>query len=88
MQDLRKFYKTAQIVAVLYKKNVIFLTSHRYAFSKEIFYLYMVSTNQWNIFLIILDMISNNSKDNKTSIQWTPGSQVYLSKKKNIFGQK
>ena len=56
MQNLRKFYKTAQIVAVLYKKNVIFLTSHRYAFSKEMFYLYMVSTNQWNRFLIFLEI--------------------------------
>ena len=25
---------------------------------------------------------------NKTSIQWNPGSQVYLSKKKKFFGQK
>ena len=24
---------------------------------------------------------------NKTSILWTPGSQVYLSKKKKLFGQ-
>ena len=24
----------------------------------------------------------------KTSIQWTPGSQIYLSKKKKKFGQK
>ena len=25
---------------------------------------------------------------NKTSTQWTPGSQVYLNKKKKNFGQK
>ena len=35
--------------------------------------------------------ICNTSVDgkrwNKTSIQWTPGSQVYLSKKKQNFGQ-
>ena len=28
------------------------------------------------------------NEPNKTSIQWTPGSQVYLSKKKKKFGQK
>ena len=27
-------------------------------------------------------------KSNKTSIQWTPGSRVYLNIKKNNFGQK
>ena len=26
--------------------------------------------------------------ENKTSIQWTPGSQVHLNKKKKVFGQK
>ena len=26
-------------------------------------------------------------RNNKTSILWTPGSQVYLSKKKKLFGQ-
>ena len=31
---------------------------------------------------------TSNIKTNKTSIQWTPGSQVYLSKKKKRFGQK
>ena len=29
-----------------------------------------------------------NYNNNKTSIQWTPGSQVYLNIKKNFFGQK
>ena len=28
------------------------------------------------------------TKQNKTSIQWTPGSQIYLSNEKIIFGQK
>ena len=27
-------------------------------------------------------------EENTTSIQWTPGSQVYLSKKKKLFGRK
>ena len=29
-----------------------------------------------------------NFMQNKTSIQWTPGSQIYLSSKKIILGQK
>ena len=33
-------------------------------------------------------LTKNKTKYNKTSIQWTPGSQVYLSKKKKLFGQK
>ena len=31
---------------------------------------------------------SNNHRNNKTSIQWTPGSPIYLSSKKIIFVQK
>ena len=33
-------------------------------------------------------MILEKTNQNKTCIQWTPGSQVYLSKKKTFFGQK
>ena len=32
-------------------------------------------------------MIFEQKKINKTSILWTPGNQVYLSKKKKLFGQ-
>ena len=31
---------------------------------------------------------SKHSKINKTSVQWNPGSQIYLSSKKINFGQK
>ena len=30
----------------------------------------------------------DNEKQNNTSIQWTPGSQISLSSKKMVFGQK
>ena len=35
-----------------------------------------------------LTNLKQNSTSNKKSIQWTPGSQIYCSNKKVIFGQK
>ena len=47
--------------------------------------LYWLSIYLWNVVFYILQI---KNSWNKTSIQWTPGSQIYLSSMKIIFGQK
>ena len=38
--------------------------------------------------LLVKATENSNASENKTSIQWTPHSQVYLSKNKKKIGQK